>query len=280
MGGYYTPVRYNKTCQYCGKEFVAHNKSKVYCSKKCKDIALRIKKGIRCNPNTEPFHKVCTICGKSFDTYREATITCSSECSKERKRQQDNKRHDPRCELSWDEYVAKVKAEAEARNEEKQLAKSRIDLIRHINAYANLKTDKVCACCGAVFHNEYPNAIYCSDKCRRRTHDKRRRKVKPRTSSIRKRCRKYGVYYDPSVTSAKVFERDGYICQICGKPTDSSDTSWGIIGPNAPTVDHIVALANGGTHTWDNVQCAHAICNSYKRDLWADEFEEVLLCLA
>jgi hypothetical protein len=39
-------------------------------------------------------------------------------------------------------------------------------------------------------------------------------------------------------------------------------------------------LANGGTHTWDNVQCAHAICNSYKRDLWADEFEEVLSCLA
>jgi 5-methylcytosine-specific restriction endonuclease McrA len=176
--------------------------------------------------------------------------------------------------------VAKVKAEAEARNEERALNKARVDLIRHINAYANLKEDKVCAYCGTVFHNEYPSAKYCSDKCRRKAHDKRRIKAKPRAGSIRKRCRKYGVYYDPSVTSAKVFERDGYICQICGKPTDPSDTSWGIIGPNAPTVDHIVALKNGGTHTWGNVQCAHAICNSYKRDLWAEEFEEVLSCLA
>lgn len=38
-----------------------------------------------------------------------------------------------------------------------------------------------------------------------------------------------------------------------------------------PTIDHIVAMANGGGHTWDNVQLAHAICNSYKRDLSENE---------
>lgn len=154
----------------------------------------------------------------------------------------------------------------------RKLSETREKLLRILFAVEGYKTPKTCKTCGGVFYSPYSNQLYCSERCKR--------KAKPKTSSIRKRCRKYGVYYDPSVTSAKVFERDGYICQICGKLTDPSDTSWGTAGPNAPTVDHIVALKNGGTHTWDNVQCAHAICNSYKRDLWADEFEEVLSCLA
>lgn len=52
------------------------------------------------------------------------------------------------------------------------------------------------------------------------------------------------------------------------KQCDWNDRSWnGVFGALYPTVDHITALANGGGHTWDNVQLAHAICNSYKRDL-------------
>jgi 5-methylcytosine-specific restriction endonuclease McrA len=34
--------------------------------------------------------------------------------------------------------------------------------------------------------------------------------------------------------------------------------------PLAPTIDHIIALANGGTHEPTNVQCAHFICNATK----------------
>jgi 5-methylcytosine-specific restriction endonuclease McrA len=36
--------------------------------------------------------------------------------------------------------------------------------------------------------------------------------------------------------------------------------------PTAPTVDHIIPLARGGSHTWDNVQLAHHLCNSLKGD--------------
>ena len=156
--------------------------------------------------------------------------------------------------------------------EKRKLSESRSTLLVAFLAVKDYKTPKTCKTCGGVFYSPYPNQLYCSERCKR--------KAKPKTSSIRKRCRKYGVYYDSAVTRRRVFERDKYICQICGKPTDPSDTSWGTIGPNAPTVDHIVALKNGGSHTWDNVQCAHAICNSYKRDLWTDELEEVLMCLA
>lgn len=73
--------------------------------------------------------------------------------------------------------------------------------------------------------------------------------------------------YERGITLIKVYERDHGICQICGKPTDWNDNSWGYGGPNHPTIDHIVALANGGLHSWDNVQLAHGMCNSIKRDL-------------
>lgn len=140
---------------------------------------------------------------------------------------------------------------------QKELQEGRIKLMRFFNALAESKKPKHCEYCGTEFFSQSPYAKYCSEKCKR----------KNRGGSIRKRCRKYGALYDPSVKPIKVFERDGYVCQICGIACNDTDRTWGSFGPYAPTVDHILALANGGQHTWDNVQCVHAICNSYKRDL-------------
>ena len=149
--------------------------------------------------------------------------------------------------------------ECERRKQEAiDLQNERIRLMRSFYAILELKKPKTCVCCGKGFFSQYSEQKFCSKKC----------KKKYAGNSIRHRCRKYGVYYDPSVTARKVFKRDGYICGICGLACDVHDKSWnGFIGAYSPTVDHIKALANGGTHTWDNVQCAHAICNSYKRDL-------------
>ena len=66
---------------------------------------------------------------------------------------------------------------------------------------------------------------------------------------------------------SRLLERDGLTCYICGKTCDPNDTSWGTSGPNYPTLDHVVALANGGGHTWENVRVACGECNSRKRDL-------------
>lgn len=261
MGGYYTPVHYDRTCQYCGKEFEAHDKRKVYCSKKCRDIALRIKKGIRCNPNTEPFHKTCAVCGKPFDTYREATITCSSGCSKERDRLRKQEHRDKRHELRWDEYVAKVKAEAEERNKERQLVKSRIDLIRHINAYANKRVPKECAFCGGAFYSEYPNKKYCSDECSRKANNRKRDKRIPK-----------GKVVDTDIELPRLFKRDKGICWICGCRCDWNDkrvseSGYEYPGNTYPTKDHVIPISRGGTESWDNVRLACWKCNCVeKRD--------------
>lgn len=60
-----------------------------------------------------------------------------------------------------------------------------------------------------------------------------------------------------------LFELHGWTCVICRKAINRH-----LRMPNwfAATVEHIVPLAQGGTHTWDNVAPAHYKCNMSKGD--------------
>jgi 5-methylcytosine-specific restriction protein A len=53
----------------------------------------------------------------------------------------------------------------------------------------------------------------------------------------------------------KVLDRDGWTCQLCGKPLEK--------GPDA-TADHIVAKKNGGEDALYNLRAACRSCNSIK----------------
>lgn len=89
------------------------------------------------------------------------------------------------------------------------------------------------------------------------------------------RAKRYGCSYIYGISLAKVIEKDHNICQICGEPCNKNDKSWGDSGPTYPSIDHVIPLSKGGSHTWDNVQLVHIICNSYKRDLITVKREEV-----
>ena len=67
----------------------------------------------------------------------------------------------------------------------------------------------------------------------------------------------------------EIAEKFNMRCAICGCEVDPNDTWIGkngrkCFGRKYPTVDHIVALKNGGTDTLDNVQLACKHCNSAK----------------
>lgn len=285
----------SKECAYCGKKFVSYDYRKIYCSKRCKDIVSRIKRGIKCNPNTEPYHKICVVCGKPFDSYKERRVTCSKECAdihngpktdgrpKSNIAEVVNKRFPDSfdfvsCENGRVKLKCKTCGEIIERSKStitryntrcencKEIQNTRRELVRVLSEVKKIRTPRTCAECGETFFSKYDGQKYCSEKCKRK-----HRKI---GATYRRRCRHYGVYYDPSVTREKVIERDGNVCQICGEPCDENDRSWGTIGPKFPTLDHIIPLAKGGAHTWDNVQCAHAICNSYKRDLTERTIDE------
>lgn len=66
-----------------------------------------------------------------------------------------------------------------------------------------------------------------------------------------------------NVISRVVFERDGWICGICSDPV-SEGIAWP--DPLSPSLDHVVPLARGGHHTYQNTQLAHLRCNMSKGD--------------
>jgi 5-methylcytosine-specific restriction endonuclease McrA len=82
----------------------------------------------------------------------------------------------------------------------------------------------------------------------------------------RLRALNYEIEYDESITLKAVRKRDKDICQICGLFVDDTDIKNGHIRRMYPTVDHIIPLSKGGSHTWDNVRLAHMACNAGKCD--------------
>ena len=62
----------------------------------------------------------------------------------------------------------------------------------------------------------------------------------------------------------KVFKRDGWKCQLCGKKLKPKDRGKFI--DNAPELDHIIPWAKGGEHSYRNTQCTCRKCNGDKND--------------
>jgi 5-methylcytosine-specific restriction endonuclease McrA len=60
---------------------------------------------------------------------------------------------------------------------------------------------------------------------------------------------------------AAVFDRDGWVCGICWQDVDPALQHP---DPHSASLDHILPLSRGGSHTLDNVQLAHLGCNAAK----------------
>ncbi|MBR8638598.1 HNH endonuclease [Streptomyces tuirus] len=78
----------------------------------------------------------------------------------------------------------------------------------------------------------------------------------------RRRARLIDAFVAP-VDRDEIWVRDDGTCKICDKQIDRS-LKWP--HPQSVTIDHVIPLALGGTHEPDNVQLAHAVCNSRKGD--------------
>lgn len=91
---------------------------------------------------------------------------------------------------------------------------------------------------------------YCSVPCQRQADHTRRSKGRRERRAIRRQL---------------VFERDGYVCWMCEQPC-APDAR--VPAPNAPTVDHLVPQAHGGTHEPDNLATACFTCNTKRGASW------------
>lgn len=120
----------------------------------------------------------------------------------------------------------------------------------------NRLTSGRCAVCTAWFVSLHSDTT-CSPECR-----KQRRADRWHDKGHRRRARKYNGHAEP-VNRKTVFERDGYRCHLCRKLTNPAKP---VPHPRAPTIDHIVPLAKGGTHQPTNCRTACFSCNTAKGD--------------
>lgn len=65
-------------------------------------------------------------------------------------------------------------------------------------------------------------------------------------------------------TMAEIGERDGWLCGICRDTAHPVDPARRRPDPLSPSIDHIVPINGGGTHTRSNVQITHWFCNLEK----------------
>lgn len=87
----------------------------------------------------------------------------------------------------------------------------------------------------------------------------RGREVK-RNNEQRRRARKANLecekFYDN-----EIYQRDNFVCQLCGEPIDMA---LRYPHPLSPSLDHIIPISKNGSHTRNNTQAAHLLCNVKK----------------
>lgn len=75
---------------------------------------------------------------------------------------------------------------------------------------------------------------------------------------------------DKDINLVDLFKKSNGVCYLFGKPCDIEDRREAngtiICGDMYPSIDHVIPLARGGQHSWNNVRLAHRICNSLKSD--------------
>ena len=249
-------------CSVCGEPFYRKHPCEKRCSNpKCKKTRACIAR-----------HK-CTHCGKEFRP-KESTRTtfCSAQCrighAQMISRERQSIRHigemwfrrtAQRCRVCGKRmFPTTTQSNHEHCSRECQLAElreySRQSSIRkHEEKYSEpIK----CKGCGIMFTPEYGSKrrVFCDKACAKRY----AKRVAGATH--RSRARKAGVYYE-TVNKGRVFKRDGYRCQLCGKKTRPD---YNINHDLYPNIDHIVPLALGGEHSYKNTQCLCRACNIAK----------------
>lgn len=130
--------------------------------------------------------------------------------------------------------------------------------------------------------------LYCGEACQRRAHRERHGQWQATCSACpavidkRKRqdsrfcsveCQKAAITHlrraarldvaAENISPAGVVARCGTDCGICGEPIDMALTRPDLM---SFSIDHLVPLSRGGTHTYDNVGPSHLLCNMKKGD--------------
>ncbi len=279
------------TCLYCHKELPVGSKKHLYCDKTCgnKDRGAVLE-----TPLAETTRE-CVVCDREFVPTTGNMVTCPptdndrarvgpntqarSWCRRRRERHfqrgtplkgqppqpfncdqcgkevEPTHGHAERRFCSIDCKTTACKREWNENNRVSPRVKAaRLKQRRAMNPGTSRQwINGTCRTCGKNF-TAIRAASYMAHYCSKTCNAKRAR--------TERRARKRKAWVE-EVWRSVVFERDGWICQLCGDPVDP-ETEWP--DTQCASLDHITPLAQGGDHSYTNTQLAHHLCNSLKGD--------------
>lgn len=238
------------TCVTCGAQFTFHRRKK-YCSTKCRRSVIlaparkRERLGIkpRWEDGTPACHKEheCWVCGIAFKPKRAGrTKTCGTKCGH-----------------TWagtksilNRTGGRVWVRTKIRIEPKPIQDFP-------------PAPQWCRSCGAGYYRAKRYQRYCNDECGAADREAQKKAASKAAKSRRKAIQR-GANGGEAVNPIKVFERDGWRCQMCRKKTPKR--LRGTHEDRAPELDHIQPVSKGGEHTYRNTQCLCRSCNAAKSD--------------
>jgi len=274
QGGWVEPTQIKK-CVQCGKQFTAvgvkHIKQRILCEspvcRKQHRNSCKTRRDSGVFVGTRPSAKnkqdrFCKRCGKGL-LDRNQKKYCGKTCSGANAREFNRSFKElPDWFYSWHNEASKIVSCLTCGTLINYLTRKRKFCNNACRYRSNNPLHQLCIDCGSELKADTRHVRMCI-ACK----EKRRRACKKAAGKKpRKRCKKHGVPYDPTVKSRAVFERDNYVCQLCNiKCLKKFTVIANMPLPLSPTVDHIIAISlRIKGHTWDNVQCACWACNVAK----------------
>lgn len=210
---------------------------------------------LRSDKQTTKIKKYCRGCDKAFYIWpneaKRGRKYCSRSCV--------NKRDTRECVLCGISFTV-------ARKNPRQICGKKCP---------SLKVEYSCIVCGITVSRPkcFGQGKFCTDRCHRlwlKDNDIVAEPMRGIHKSIHGSKRKHKIRKGDMIDRHDVFDFFNWICIICDQPIDKS-----VKYPDkmSPTLEHIIPLSKGGTHTWDNVAPSHLLCNDRKGN---DTIEEVV----
>ena len=252
-------------CVQCGAQFETIRKRK-YCNQRCNWLAAGRRKGKR--PRAEAmaarrknFARQCRECTLAFlptrvDRHPKGPqVYCSNACARRaRFKVATAIAYERDLYQVWSlraHGLSRAQREWEWKLEQRRARKALFASI----IWFVLNPKRECADCGQQIGSRKAERVYCAPCGEARARSQKRASRLARKAS--EKAAKVEVF-DP----LEVLERDGWRCHICGIKTPKR--LRGTCASNAPELDHIITLAEGGEHSRRNTACACRKCNGMK----------------
>ena len=210
---------------------------------------------------------VCAVCGAGFESVRDTALYCSTRCkqtAKARRHRGSRNRRAVLCALESCERIAE--SGRYCYTHQARLRRSADMDAPIVTPLARVGDECSVTDCGSpIYYRNFCRYHYQVDGLERGLAGSRDY-FRPGGSRHESRAAAYGVRAE-KVDRLAVFERDDWVCGICG---DRVDPMIAYPSPWSPSLDHVVPSSRGGEHVESNCQCSHLVCNVSKCDRLAD----------